>query len=102
WERRAALPQPRYGMGMATLASVVYLAGGEPVDGEPGLPPLSYHPQSDAWTTFEASPQPAGLYPALLAYETHLHLLGGLQGEQLLAAHQRYQAIYTILVPVIQ
>jgi len=98
WEARAPLPAPRYGMGAAVLAGAVYLAGGEPVN----QPPLSYNPPRDAWTAFEPSPQPAGLLPALLAYETHLHLLGGISDGELRRDHQTYQAIYTILVPVIQ
>lgn len=100
WQPRAALPQPRYGMGLAALAGAVYLMGGNTAEGEPAPPPLSYDPLSDTWTAFEVSPQPGGLYPALLAYETHLHLLGGVHNGELLSGHQRYQAIFTIVIPV--
>jgi hypothetical protein len=100
WQPQAALPQARYGMGLAALAGVVYLMGGNTAEGEPAPPPLSYDPLSDTWTAFEVSPQPGGLYPALLAYETHLHLLGGVHNGELLSGHQRYQAIFTIVIPV--
>jgi hypothetical protein len=101
WEALAVLPEPRYGMGMAVLANAVYLVGGAagPLD-EGELLPLQYALQGDAWLPFDPSPQPAGLFPLLLPYETHLHLLGGQAGESLLSSHQAYQAIYTIWVPV--
>jgi DNA-binding CsgD family transcriptional regulator len=102
WETRAALPEARYGMGMAGLANAFYLVGGSSsVLGGTDLPPLQYALQADAWQPFEMPPQPAGAFPALLAYETHLHLLGG-ESEGWLSSHQAYQAIYTLWVPVIQ
>jgi DNA-binding CsgD family transcriptional regulator len=104
WEAAAPLPEGRCGMGLSALASAVYLVGGaSSVDAaSPSLPPLQYSPHNDAWTPFEAPPQPAGLYPALLPFETHLHLLGGLVDGRPSADHQSYQAIYTILIPGIQ
>jgi DNA-binding CsgD family transcriptional regulator len=102
WEARAPLPEARYGMAMAGLANAVYLVGGSSSTlGEVGLPPLQYALQADAWQQFEIPPQPAGLFPALLTYETHLHLLGG-ASDGPLSSHQAYQAIYTLWVPVIQ
>jgi hypothetical protein len=97
WEEKASLPDGQYGMGSASLAGAIYLAGG--VDGQRApAASLEYLPGSDRWVPFEAPPETSGAFPALLALDTRLHLLGGKSS----AGHQSYQAIYTILFPVVR
>jgi len=96
WEEKSPLPAGQYGMGSASLAGAIYLAGGVAGNGRPAAA-LEYLPRSDQWVTFEAPPESAGAFPALLALDTRLHLLGGKAS----ASHQSYQAIYTILFPVV-
>jgi DNA-binding CsgD family transcriptional regulator/N-acetylneuraminic acid mutarotase len=97
WEEKAPLPDGQYGMGSASLAGAIYLAGGV---GEKSavITPLEYLPGSDRWAPLEAPPETSGAFPALLALDTRLHLLGGKSS----ASHQSYQAIYTILFPVVR
>jgi len=100
WEEGAALPDGRYAMGAASLAGTLYLAGGK---GQPGvsLPPLEYLAGAGQWLGFEAPPETVRAFPVLLPVETRLHLLGGETAGGMSAAHQSYQAIYTILIPVV-
>ncbi len=89
WEQRAALPAARTHAAAASLAGVVYLAGGNSVDA-PAL--LQYQPQEDTWLAL--GPGPAiGADPALVPLETRLHAIDS-------RGHWSYQAIYTLLVPL--
>ena len=101
WEVRAALPQARTRSGAALLADAIYLMGGNGADGKE-LSPLQYSIANDAWQEFETAPQPIGSRPALVTLDTKLHVLGGQSGEAFTAEHQTYQAIYTIMLPVVQ
>lgn len=104
WEERAPLPEGRYGMGATNLANTIYLVGGISVPQKSGeLPPVQYHTLDDRWNTFEMPPAPVGLRPAVLAFDTRIYVLGGLNSTKgLLSSHQTYQAIYTIVIPSIQ
>lgn len=103
WEERAPLPEGRYAMGAASLANMLYILGGESeTKTEGGLLPLQYYPLSNQWTRFERAPQVTGSWLALLALDTRLHVIGGQTPSGLSAAHQAYQAIYTISLPSIQ
>ncbi|MDR3573357.1 MAG: kelch repeat-containing protein [Anaerolineaceae bacterium] len=99
WDELAPLPAGRYGMGAASLIDEIYIVGGL---GAAALPPLEYDAQNNQWQQFEAPPAAAGAYPALLAAGTQLHLIGGQTASGLTGAHLAYQAVYTILLPVVQ
>jgi DNA-binding CsgD family transcriptional regulator len=101
WQDGAALPAGRYAMGAASLAGTLYLVGGKGQAGN-SLAPLQYLPGAGQWLAFEPPPDAAGAFPALLPVETRLHLLGGEAGAAQSAWHQSYQAIYTILFPVVR
>jgi DNA-binding CsgD family transcriptional regulator/N-acetylneuraminic acid mutarotase len=101
WEEKTSLPDGRYGMGSASLAGSIYLAGGVG-EANRSAAPLEYLPRTDQWLPFEAPPEPAGAFPALLPLDTRLHLLGGRSSGGLGVSHQSYQAIYTILFPVVR
>lgn len=95
WETMPALPQPRFAAGMAAIADVVYVVGGEGGPGSGALPPVDLSAQTGQWGNFEQPPTPAGAHLLLLPLDTHLHVLDG-------AFHQSYQAIYNLAFPVIQ
>ena len=101
WEEKTSLPEGRYGMGSASLAGTIYLAGGLGETNNQAAA-LEYLPGADQWLPFEAPPEPAGAFPALLALDTRLHLLGGRSAGGPVASAQSYQAIYTILFPVVR
>lgn len=101
WENASPLPQARYGMGICVLADMVYIAGGSDELGS-RLPVIQYLPLSDQWMEIDQPLQDIGLYPAVLPYETRLYVMGGEVGDELRDDNQVYQAVYTILVPVIR
>ena len=102
WEKRADLPEGRYHMGMAALADILYLVGGEAGPGQSmHIPFLEYVPTLDLWTGFETSTLPAPSGSAVLSLKNYIYVIGGRQENNLLSLLQAYHAIYTIEIPVI-
>lgn len=101
WEDAADLPEARYGMNSVVLADMVYTAGGKNSKDE-FLPIIQYLPPKDSWIEIDAPPTEIGISPAVLPYETRLYILGGMNSEGYSDLSLTYQAVYTVLVPVIQ
>lgn len=101
WESTAGLPEPRYGMNSIVLADMVYLAGGKN-NHEEFLLPIQYLPPKDSWVVIDSPPVVIGFAPAVLPYETRLYVIGGLNSEGYTNQSLVYQAVYTILVPVVR
>jgi DNA-binding CsgD family transcriptional regulator/N-acetylneuraminic acid mutarotase len=103
WETRAPMPQKRMGMAAAVLANQVYVFGGQSAADDPqALPPVQYQPASDSWSEISPWPQDMGTALNLVPVDTQLRIFGGQLGGQPLAQHRSYQAIYNLLLPVIQ
>lgn len=101
WIESAGLPEPRYGMNSIVLADMVYLVGGKN-ESEKFLAPIQYLPQKDSWVEIDTPPVELGYAPAVLPYETRLYVFGGQNSEGFSNQSLVYQAVYTILVPVVR
>ncbi len=97
WETRQPLPEARTGLGLTSLADVVYAIGGE------GVTPLfsawSYQPAQDAWQPLDRPDAPGTRRLGLTALQTRLFVVGGEQAEFPSAQTLSYQAIYTTIFP---
>ncbi len=102
WEIRPPLPQPRYNAAAAAIAEIIYVIGGADASNEPPLPVFSSSAESYAWSALEKPPHPAGEGALLLPVATRLYLLGGQIDKEYQAQHQAFQAIYTVVFPVIR
>ncbi len=101
WNARAQLPEERRSMGATAIAGMIYLIGGIGKD-EQALPALQYVPHQDKWQRLELAVPPAWSHMALVSTETHLYALGGAVRGTPTAQNLAYQAIYTILIPVVR
>ncbi len=99
WSTRAPLPEPRWQMGVVSVANIVHLVGGE--GDTPPMLPLEYFPQANEWKAFEVPPGPAWVGLGLTVVETVLHGLGGRTPLNVTAQHASYQAIFTVSIPVV-
>ena len=101
WQLRAPLPDGRFEMGIASLADIIHVVGGEK-DSQPLLP-LEYFPQKDEWQPFE-SPLTVQTWSGLglVALGADLHAMGGIRNGTLTTQHLSYQAIYLIAIPVVK
>jgi DNA-binding CsgD family transcriptional regulator len=101
WETAAEMPEVRYGMESGVLADMIYVAGG--LDGEGNsLDLIQYFPPKDLWVSIDQPKEAVGESPAVIPYETRLYTIGGLLDGNFSNSHQVYQAVYTILVPIVR
>jgi hypothetical protein len=94
WELRADLPQARTGASSATLAEQFYLVGGLDNNGQPAKDAWQYVSADDQWVPVETPPIDGGAGMLLLPLGGDLHLITG-------TSHLTYQAVFTVLVPLI-
>lgn len=98
WEALAPLPVGVAKAGGAALAGTVYLVGGE---GEGAGLAVQYLAGEDAWYGLEIPPEAVGACPVALAVGTRLHVLGGALPGGFSPSHLAYQAVYTLLLPLV-
>jgi len=100
WKPGAPSPAPVYGMGLASVADVVYCVGGE---GKAGVeaPALAYFTQTNEWQTLQFNTAGFGRYLAISGLGPYLYVMGGEVSGQPVGRNMRYQALYTITLPII-
>jgi len=100
WSRRAPLPAGRYALGVASIADIIHVVGGEGETGSP-LPPLQYFHQQDQWQEFEGPFPQRWSHLGLVPLQTQLYGVGGWWNGIPAAQNLSYQAIYTIMIPLV-
>jgi len=101
WAQGVPLPQAQYGFGVVSFADIIYIIGGLD-SGKGAKTSLQYHPQDDKWMPFESLQEQDWSFMGVQSLGTNLYIwggeLGGIQTNQLWS----YQAIYTIVFPIIR
>jgi DNA-binding CsgD family transcriptional regulator len=98
WGEAAAMPEGRYGFGVASLADTIYVFGGANTGDE--IPSLVYLPLNDEWQILEALDlNEAGL--SSLALGPYLYAVGGGVEDVPIDRNLVYQVVYTIAIPII-
>lgn len=101
WSERAPLPVGRYAMGVSSVSSAIYVIGGEN-ESNTLLPPLEYSQEQDRWLSFQAPFTNAWSSLATVPFGTQLYAFGGKMGKVPTNQTMAYQAIYTIIIPIIR
>lgn len=101
WKAGQALPSARYGIGAASLADIIYIVGGEG-DQAVAQNVLAYLPQRDEWQDLESLMLNSWSYLGLIPVETRLYVIGGRLDGLPTNQNLAYQAIYTVLFPVVR
>jgi hypothetical protein len=101
WTEGPPLPEPRYGMGVASVADIIHVFGGLGEGNDP-LPPLEYPPQTLTWESIENPLDDPLSMLGLVPYGTQLYLLGGSERGAPSGRNLVYQAIYVVSLPVIR
>ena len=96
WEKQSEIPQARFASGATALGDLIFLFGGSDGSISPNLPGVQYPPQRDEWSVLDNSLQPIGAGAAALGLDNFVYVFGS--GN----LNQRYQAIYTVTIPVIK
>jgi DNA-binding CsgD family transcriptional regulator len=100
WTPRARIPEARFAVGMTSVADIIYLVGGEGKTGA-SLPPLQYIHQQDQWQEFESPLSENWSHLGLVPFQTQLYGVGGWWNDMPATQNLSYQAIYTIIIPII-
>ncbi len=100
WQAAAPMPAGRYGMGIASVADIVYVVCGQAQDDTPQQP-LAYQPKTDAWVTFETPPSDLGSALGLALLGGYLYAVGGETANTPTGNVLAYQVVYTVGIPVI-
>jgi DNA-binding CsgD family transcriptional regulator len=100
WHSAASMPASRYGMGISSVADIIYVVCGQGPDNLPQSS-LAYIPKTDNWQTFETPPNNLGSGLGLALSGEYLYAVGGKSGTTPLDEVLAYQVVYTVGIPVI-
>ncbi len=95
---RAPIPEARYAMGVASIADIIHIIGGE--GSEPVLPGLKYFPERNEWEAFDLPEAVGWSYLGAAAIGSDFYALGGVSGEALVGRNLIYKAVYTVAIPI--
>ena len=98
WEKATPLATPRYALGVASLADIIYVVGG--LGEMSDLESVAYLPHNDHWQVFETPEGAVGAYLGVQPVGSYLYLLGGQLNSIPIRQNLAYQAIFTTLLPV--
>jgi DNA-binding CsgD family transcriptional regulator/N-acetylneuraminic acid mutarotase len=100
WSVGEPLPEGRYKLGVTSVADIIYVFGGlgESVIADNTFQSLS---QSNNWIANEVQVKDPWSSMGLVPLETKLYILGGQLRDEPTGSMLEYQAIYTILVPMV-
>ena len=101
WAAGPPMPDPRYSMGVASVADIIHVFGGLGLGSDP-LPPLEYPPQTLSWQAFENPLDEPWSLLGLAPFGTRVYLLGGAVQGAPTGRNLAYQAIYVVSLPVIR
>ena len=101
WSAAPDMPQARYAMGVASVADILYVLGGEAERAE-NLAPIQFLPSMNAWMEFDSPDAYPVSFPGATSLEAYIYLIGGAIEGQASVQNQAYQAIFTISVPIIR
>lgn len=101
WEVGESLPNPRYAMGVASLADTIYVIGGKSEPGD-NLSYLELPPNSNDWNNFSDTFESDWSHIGITSVGTHLYLTGGELDGKITDQNLAFQAVYLISLPVIR
>ena len=100
WSQATPLPFGRYGMGVANIADIIHIIGGQ--GSEPALAGLAYFAQQNEWRQIETPLHQSWTSLGVATLGTRLYVLGGTTAEGLSNQVWSYQAIFTITLPIVR
>jgi DNA-binding CsgD family transcriptional regulator/N-acetylneuraminic acid mutarotase len=101
WDSANPLPAGRYAMGVASIADSLLVIGGLQED-DTAATPYQFFPSTDTWVELEHPDNQSWTYLSAVPLDQKVFVLGGLLDDQISGALQSYQAVYTILLPIVR
>lgn len=101
WQTGPALPNGRYAMGTASASDMIYIIGGKSDDAQ-DLAILELSPTAPIWQSISASIPATWSSLGIVSLGPHLYLMGGLVENNPTGLNLSYQAIYTVVIPIVR
>jgi DNA-binding CsgD family transcriptional regulator/N-acetylneuraminic acid mutarotase len=101
WGTATPLPEGRYAMGAASIADSILVIGGVAPSSSTAAS-YQFFPSTSTWTELEQPSQQLWAYLASVPLDQNILALGGLQNNQVSGVMQTYQAVYTVLIPIVR
>lgn len=101
WLQGPELPEGRAGMGVSSVADIIYVVGGM-VNQSSQYPAIAFFSNSGEWQAIQEPPMTIGSNPGLIAQGVYIYALGGQSEDLISTANLRYQAVYTFTLPIIR
>lgn len=100
WDLGRPLPQSRIGMNAVSIADYIYIIGGKDEAGDL-VPSLQYIPDQNIWFSFDPPVSLPWSDLGLVTLDSRLFALGGEMSGRVIDQNLSYQAIFTVVFPVI-
>lgn len=101
WHSGPALPAGRYAMGIASASDLIYVIGGKGNDAQE-LPILELSPTAPDWQIISASIPATWTSLGSVPLGPYIYLMGGLVENNPTGLNLSYQAIYTVVIPLVR
>lgn len=103
WEKKTAMPEGTYAMGVASIADLIHVIGGVTFQqAATARVSLQYQPLADTWQYIESPAAESFSNFGMAPLGTLLYVIGGQSGDKPTNQNLAYQAIYTVALPVIR
>jgi len=100
WVTSEPLPDSLYGMGVATIADIIYLVGGSG-ESERVSEIFAYFPNTDQWGVVDTPENKIGSSAGAVSIGANVFAIGGNVMFLPSSNNQMFQAIFTVSIPVI-
>ena len=101
WKSGTPLPMGRSAMGVATIADVIYLIGGESADGS-AFSQLEYSLQNDNWRVVDNPLADPWSHISAVTIGTQLYAIGGILNNEPTDRNFVYQVVFILNIPVVR
>jgi N-acetylneuraminic acid mutarotase len=100
WSQAKPMPEARYAMGVASVADMIYVVGGDGEE-EKQYDSLVFVEQNKQWQEFSGISEIQEKYISLVNLGINLFVIGGKFQDTPKAINFFYKAIYTVSIPII-
>jgi DNA-binding CsgD family transcriptional regulator/N-acetylneuraminic acid mutarotase len=101
WRESTPAPEARYGLGVTSIADILYAIGGSGKSKNSG-DVLEFNPQENEWKILEGIISQTWAFGGLVPFGTRIFALGGSVNRTPSDQNLSYQAIYTIAIPIVR
>ena len=101
WSQAKPMPEARYAMGVASVADMIYVVGGEGEEEISSAASMTFMEQRGEWRYFTPIINGSKIGVSFTNWGVNIYTMGGIINNQLSKENLAYQAIYLVTIPII-